>query len=124
HPALARPAAAEHHDRAATRRRARGRVRRRGAARTRERGLSLHSVLRADEQRRAPSRTLRFEGEGHGSGVSLFLVDNEPGEGPGLHRHPYSETWIVRSGRARFTADDQDLEAGDGDILVVGPGTP
>ena len=84
----------------------------------------MHSVLRADEQRRAPNRTLRFEGDGYGSGVSLFLVDNEPGEGPGLHRHPYSETWIVRSGRARFTADGQDLEVGDGDILVVGPGTP
>ena len=84
----------------------------------------MHSLLRVDEQRRAPNRTLRFEGGGYGSGVSLFLVDNEPGEGPGLHRHPYSETWIIRSGRARFTADGQDLEVGDGDILVVGPGTP
>ena len=37
------------------------------------------------------------------------IVDNEPGEGPGLHRHPYSETWIVRSGQVRFTADGQDL---------------
>ena len=63
----------------------------------------MHSVLRANEQQRAANRTLRFEGEDHGSGVSMFLVDNEPGEGPGLHRHPYSETWIVRSGRVRFT---------------------
>jgi mannose-6-phosphate isomerase-like protein (cupin superfamily) len=84
----------------------------------------MHSVLRADEQERAPNRTLRFEGEGYGSGVSMFLVDNEPGEGPDLHRHPYSETWIVRSGRARFTADGQDLEAETGDIFVVGPHTP
>ena len=84
----------------------------------------MHSVLRADEQERAPNRTLRFEGEEYGSGVSMFLVDNEPGEGPDLHRHPYSETWIVRSGRARFTADGQDLEAEAGDILVVGPNTP
>ena len=84
----------------------------------------MHSVLRADEQRRAPNRTLRFEGEAYGSGVSMFLVDNEPGEGPALHRHPYSETWVVRSGRARFTANGQDLEAGGGDILVVGPDTP
>jgi len=84
----------------------------------------VHSVLRASEQARAANRTLRFEGEDHGSGVSMFLVDNEPGEGPGLHRHPYSETWLVRSGRVRFTADGQDVEAGDGDILVVGPDTP
>jgi mannose-6-phosphate isomerase-like protein (cupin superfamily) len=84
----------------------------------------MHSVLRAGEQRRAPNRTLRFEGEQYGSGVSMFLVDNEPGEGPALHRHPYSETWIVRSGRARFTAHDEDLEAEQGDIFVVGPNTP
>ena len=84
----------------------------------------MHSVLRADEQQRAANRTLRFEGEDYGSGVSLFLVDNEPGEGPRLHRHPYSETWIVRSGRVRFTADRQDVEAGAGDILVVGADTP
>jgi mannose-6-phosphate isomerase-like protein (cupin superfamily) len=83
----------------------------------------MHSVLRADEQERASNRTLRFEGEDYGSGVSMFLVDNEPGEGPGLHVHPYSETWIVRSGRAQFTADGEDLEAGPGDILVVGPDT-
>ena len=84
----------------------------------------MHSVLPASDQKRASNRTLRFEGEEHGSGVSMFLVDNEPGEGPGLHVHPYSETWVVRSGRARFTADGEDLEAGPGDILVVGPDTP
>ena len=67
---------------------------------------------------------MRFEGEGHGSEVSFFLVNNQPGDGPDLHRHPYSETWIVRSGKARFTADGQDLEAGPGDILVVGAETP
>jgi hypothetical protein len=43
----------------------------------------VHSVLRAGEQSRAANRTLRFEGEDYGSGVSMFLVDNEPGEGPG-----------------------------------------
>jgi mannose-6-phosphate isomerase-like protein (cupin superfamily) len=65
-----------------------------------------------------------FEGEPYGSGVSFFLVDNEPGKGPDLHRHPYSETWIVRSGQGLFTADGEDIEAGPGDILVVGPETP
>ena len=84
----------------------------------------MYSVLRASEQTRAANRTLRFEGEAYGSGVSMFLVDNEPGEGPGLHVHPYSETWVVRSGRAQFTAEGEDLEAGPGDILVVGANTP
>jgi mannose-6-phosphate isomerase-like protein (cupin superfamily) len=67
---------------------------------------------------------VRFEGEPHGSDISFFLVNNLPGEGPDLHKHPYSETWIVRSGRVRFTADGQDVEAGPGDIVVVGPETP
>ena len=84
----------------------------------------MYSVIRSDEQKRSPSGTVTFEGEPHGSGVSMFLVNSEPGAGPDLHKHPYSETWIVRSGRARFTADGEELEAGPGDMLVVGPETP
>ena len=84
----------------------------------------MHNVIRAGEIEPSPGGTVTFEGEPHGSGVSFFLVNNEPGAGPDLHRHPYSETWIVRSGRARFTADGEELEAGPGDILVVGPETP
>src|ERR671910_128908 len=84
----------------------------------------MYQVIRASDQQRSPGGTLTFEGEPHGSGVSFFLVDNEPGEGPDLHRHPYSETWIVRSGNARITADGGDIEAGPGDIVVVTPLTP
>jgi mannose-6-phosphate isomerase-like protein (cupin superfamily) len=84
----------------------------------------MYQVIRAGEQQRSPGGTLTFEGEPYGSGVSFFLVDNEPGEGPDLHKHPYSETWIVRSGKARITADGEDIEAGPGDIAVVGPETP
>ncbi len=67
---------------------------------------------------------MRFEGEPYGGGVSFFLINNEPGAGPDLHRHPYSETWIVRSGRGRFTTDGVDIEAGPGDIIVATAGTP
>jgi mannose-6-phosphate isomerase-like protein (cupin superfamily) len=81
-------------------------------------------VIRSNEAQRSPGGTVTFEGEPHGSGVSFFHVNNEPGEGPDLHKHPYSETWIVRSGRARITADGEDIEAGPGDIAVVGPETP
>jgi mannose-6-phosphate isomerase-like protein (cupin superfamily) len=56
--------------------------------------------------------------------VSFFLVNNQPGAGPDLQRHRYSETWIVRSGKARITAAGEDIEAGPGDIVVVGPDTP
>ena len=84
----------------------------------------MYKVIRVDEVQRSPGGTVTFEGEPHGSGVSFFHVNNAPGEGPDLHRHPYSETWIVRSGRARMTADGQNVEAGPGDIMVVGPETP
>lgn len=84
----------------------------------------MYQVIPEGEQQRSPGGTVTFEGESHGSGVSFFLVINEPGQGPDLHRHPYSETWIVRSGRARITADGEDIEAGPGDIAVVGPQTP
>lgn len=84
----------------------------------------MHSVIRSDEQERSRHGTYTFAGEPHGSGVSFFLVHSPPGFGPGLHRHPYSETWIIRSGRALFTADGEELEAGPGDIVVVGPETP
>jgi mannose-6-phosphate isomerase-like protein (cupin superfamily) len=79
----------------------------------------VYSVIRSGELQPSPGGTVTFEGDSHASGVSFFLVNNEPGAGPNLHRHPYSETWIIRSGKARFTADDQDIEAGPGDILVV-----
>ncbi|HYZ19582.1 MAG TPA: cupin domain-containing protein [Gaiellaceae bacterium] len=84
----------------------------------------MHNVIRDGEIRRSRGGTLTFEGEPYGSGVSFFLVDNQPGDGPDLHRHPYAETWIVRSGRAGFTADGDYVEAGPGDIVVVGAETP
>ena len=84
----------------------------------------MHSVLRAADQERSPGGTLTFVGEEYGSGVSMFLVNNAPGNGPDLHKHPYSETWIVRGGKALFTADGKEIEAGPGDIVVVGPETP
>jgi hypothetical protein len=52
----------------------------------------MHSIIRPDEQERTPTGTVRWEGEASGSGVSLFLVYNQPGEGPDLHRHSYSES--------------------------------
>ena len=84
----------------------------------------MHRLVRSGELRPSAGGTVTFEGESFGSGVSLFLVNNEPGGGPVLHRHPYSETWIVRSGRARITADGEDFEVGPGDIVVAGPETP
>ncbi|MES2057307.1 MAG: cupin domain-containing protein [Pseudomonadota bacterium] len=82
------------------------------------------NVLRHQEPQPGQSRTVRFEGLDHGSGVSFFLVDNEPGQGPGLHVHPYSETWIVRKGEAEFIVGDEKVRGYPGDILVGPAGIP
>ena len=90
---------------------------------TATKGNRMHRLVRSGELQPSAGGTVTFEGESFGSGVSFFLVNNEPGGGPDLHRHPYSETWIVRSGRARVTADGEDIEVGPGDIVVAGPET-
>lgn len=38
-------------------------------------------VLRADDRPASTSRTIRFEGDGYGTPISFFSVDNEPGQG-------------------------------------------
>ena len=68
-------------------------------------------------------RTILFQGADHGSQVSVFLVDNEPGQGPRLHRHPYTETWIVQAGHPLFVADGEQVRPEIGEILVAGAGT-
>lgn len=52
----------------------------------------MHTVIRAGELQPSPGGTVKFEGESFGAPISLFLVNNEPGAGPDLHTHPYSET--------------------------------
>jgi quercetin dioxygenase-like cupin family protein len=64
----------------------------------------------------------RFEGADHGATVSFFLTRHPPGTGPGLHRHPYEETFIVQEGSATFTVDGETIEAEAGHIVVVPAG--
>lgn len=60
-----------------------------------------------------------------GSEVSLILeYESRAGAGPRLHRHPYSETFVVRHGRALFTVGEERLEASGGQVLVVPAFTP
>lgn len=63
-----------------------------------------------------------FEGADHGSSVSFFLSRHPPGEGPGLHRHPYEETFVLEEGRVTFTVDGETIEAEPGQIVVVPAG--
>jgi mannose-6-phosphate isomerase-like protein (cupin superfamily) len=58
-------------------------------------------------------------GADHDLDITLLFVEAEPGDGPALHRHPYSEVFIVQEGTVTFTVDGERLEARTGDILVV-----
>ena len=54
--------------------------------------------------------------------VSVFLLEAQPGRGPGPHRHPYDEVQFVREGRGQWVVDGREFEAGAGDILVIKAG--
>ena len=70
--------------------------------------------------RRSPDATTgSFEGVNHASDVSFFVVDQPTGGGPSLHRHPYSETFVVLGGRGRFEVDGRGVEAAVGDVVVA-----
>lgn len=84
----------------------------------------MFHFLRNADMPKGQSRTRKFEGAEYGAETSFFYVDNDPGQGPDLHVHPYPETWIVRTGRAEFNVDGRKLAAGPGDILVVEAGVP
>jgi quercetin dioxygenase-like cupin family protein len=66
----------------------------------------------------------RFDGAAHDSPVSFFLLHTQPGEGPGLHRHPYAETFIVQEGQATFTVGAETIEARAGDVVVAPADVP
>jgi len=82
------------------------------------------SVLRLED---LPSSVMsrEFVGADHGGvGICFLLVDAEPGQGPGLHQHPYEEVFIVQEGRGTFVVGDQEIEVGAGEIAIVPPNTP
>jgi mannose-6-phosphate isomerase-like protein (cupin superfamily) len=66
-----------------------------------------------------------FEGYHFGdTGVSFIAVDAPPGGGPKLHKHPYEEVFVVQEGSVTFTAGDEFIEAGGGQVVVVPAGVP
>lgn len=67
--------------------------------------------------------SLNFVGADHGDvNVSVFLFNGIPGSGPGPHRHPYDEIQFIQSGRGLYKVNDEQFEAGAGDILVIKAG--
>ncbi|MBL0936396.1 MAG: cupin domain-containing protein [Rhizobiaceae bacterium] len=79
-------------------------------------------ILRRSDQKPSPGGTVLFEGGEHGAPVSLFLIDTAKGEGPGLHRHPYPEMWVIHEGAARFVVGDDEHIAEPGDVVLVEAG--
>ena len=65
-----------------------------------------------------------FVGADHGgAGVCLILVDASPGRGPGLHKHPYHEVFLVHAGEGVFRTEDGERRVRGGDLVVVPPDT-
>jgi len=71
---------------------------------------------------RVAGASARFEGEGHGSSVSFFVVRNQPGEGADKHRHPYDETFVIVDGDIEVIVDGELRMLGGGTIAVVPAG--
>lgn len=64
-----------------------------------------------------------IEGRSIGSDVSIiFNLLESAGKGPGLHRHPYAETFILREGVVSFVIGTEYVEAHAGQIVVVPAG--
>jgi quercetin dioxygenase-like cupin family protein len=80
------------------------------------------SITRRDDLP-GPAGARVFTGTEHGGvPISLFLIDDEPGGGPALHRHPYPELFVVHAGRAEFELDGERVLATGGDVLVAHAG--
>jgi quercetin dioxygenase-like cupin family protein len=80
--------------------------------------LSAMSVVRVESLPDSGNSFL-FEGVAHAAPVSFFLLHTKPGQGPGLHRHPYAETFVIQEGQATFTIGDERIEARAGEIVVA-----
>jgi mannose-6-phosphate isomerase-like protein (cupin superfamily) len=81
-------------------------------------------VIKVDDLAPAPGGTGRFEGHEHGASVSFFVSRVPAGGGPGLHTHPYEETFVIHDGSATFVVGEDTVEAESGLIVVVPPETP
>jgi mannose-6-phosphate isomerase-like protein (cupin superfamily) len=64
-------------------------------------------------------------GADHGGlGICVIFVDAPPGRGPDLYKHPYEEVFITLEGQATVVVDDEEIQAGPGDVVIVPANTP
>jgi len=79
------------------------------------------------KQRELPFSRIAHElvGADHGGvGVCVLFIDAPPDRGPGLHRHPYEEIFILLDGEATFRVGDEELRIAAGEIVIVPGGVP
>jgi mannose-6-phosphate isomerase-like protein (cupin superfamily) len=87
---------------------------------------TMAHVIERDSWANAPDR---WKGElqcGQFGANSCLIFNYQPtvGGGPRLHKHPYAEIFVIRSGTGLFTIGDQEIRATAGQILIVPPDTP
>jgi mannose-6-phosphate isomerase-like protein (cupin superfamily) len=63
-------------------------------------------------------------GDHGGAGVCVIFVDNQPGRGPALHKHPYEEVFITLEGEATFIVDGEEIVATPEEVVIVPRDTP
>jgi quercetin dioxygenase-like cupin family protein len=64
------------------------------------------------------------EGQEIGAGISVIGVDSQPGDGPALHRHAYTEVFVVVEGQATFTVGGEERIVAAGEVAVAPAGVP
>lgn len=84
----------------------------------------MFQIVKRGNQKKGAVAAVEFEGEPYGAGISFFVGNLSEGKGPGLHKHPYSETCIVLAGQAAMVVDGEEVVAGAGDVVVIGPDAP
>lgn len=65
----------------------------------------------------------QFEGALRGGGVPISFYEErtEPGRGPGPHRHPYGEVFLLHEGEVEFVVEGEKIPASPGAVVVVPP---
>jgi mannose-6-phosphate isomerase-like protein (cupin superfamily) len=83
----------------------------------------MHAIRKEDLPRIGSS--YNFVGAEQGNvGVSIYLLEAQPGRGAPLHVHKYDEIVLVQEGRSRIAIGDLIRETQPGDIVVVKANTP
>lgn len=54
----------------------------------------------------------------------LSYGNDEPGQGPALHVHPYDEVFVIQQGRARFFVGNEIIDAEAGETVLGPAGVP